>query len=596
MKTKQRVVILGSLIGLTTLYGVSLATMRVLADNDVVDNVNVTVPSACSMNADGMDTHNTDINNGIYKENIGTTIIQAFCNDGEGFSVYAVGFTDDEFGKTVLTSSRLGPSHDIITGTATSAGNPDISNWSMKVQTNPNASFPATIDNDFEDYHVVPDNYTRIIFRENPTDVGTSAVGATFTTTYSAYISKTQLAGTYRGQVKYTLVHPASDLPVEPQDTPPGYIGYYPNASRIVDTMGDQALDSADTSATLWASNFKRAGYGFAGWSTTYDYSDPNGFYGPNEEIDFEAGAYTDENPGLSLYAYWIKSAGTMQEWDGCENMNIGEITALTDNRDDETYAIAKLADGKCWTIENLRTGHSAEITTTNTDTSAGAFGGVFTTLAEPEIENFNNGGVANSLYSTDGLGGNYPAYRIPRYNDNNTRIGSVSAEMTAPSDNVNSYGHYYTWSSAIADTSYYPDDNVLADQSSLCPASWTLPVAGNDNYNSRNNYLLLSNAVVGELPNDNWIANRSRYYNKEGSSIGTLASKAMRSFPNNFIYSGNISGSSNSGKGVNGYYWTSTNASSHYAYSFNLNANAVYPGTNFSAKTDGISIRCIKK
>ena len=566
------------------------------AENSVVDNVTITVPSACSMSANGMTSHNAEINNGTYRDNIGTTTFQVFCNDEGGFSVYAVGFTGEEFGSTVLTSSALGSNHDIITGTATSAGTPDVSNWAMRVQTNSGAAYPVAIENDFDEYHVVPDDYTRVISRENPTDIGASATGASFTTTYSAYISKTQLAGTYTGQVKYTLIHPASELPIEPQVTPSGYIGYYPNASNVTDTMSDQPVETTDTGATLWGSNFKRKGYGFAGWSSTYDYSDPNGFYGPNADIDFTAGTYTGDNDGLSLYAYWIKSAGTFQEWDGCSSLNVGDVTALTDSRDDETYAVAKLADGNCWTIENLRLGHDATITPADTQSTNDAFGGAFTTLAEAETNTFNNTGTANTLYSSSNITGSYAEYRYPRYNDNNTRLGSVANEMQDPSDNIRSYGHYYTWSAAIANTEYFSQNNQNATTASLCPSSWTLPVAGNDTRSSSSDYRILAESIIGTTPNDTWTTNRSRYYNVDGGTNGTIASKLMRSFPANFIYSGSITGSSNSGKGVSGYYWSATSASSNYAYSFGLTATTVYPGTNFNTKTEGVSIRCVKK
>ena len=595
MKTKQRVILLGSLIGTTFVHGLTLMSTRVQAEESSVDNVTITVPSACSMSADGMTSHNAEINNGIYKDDIGTTTFQVFCNDSGGFSVYAVGFTGEEFGNTVLTSQKLGSSYDIVTGTATSAGDSDISNWAMRVQTNPNANYPVAIVNEFDVYHAVPEDYVKVISRENPTDIGASATGATFTTTYSAYISKTQLAGTYTGQVKYTLVHPASELPIEPQVTPSGFIGYYPNASRVTDTMSDQAIETTDTMATLWVSNFKRKGYGFAGWSTTYDYSDPNGFYGPNADIDFTAGAYTGDNNGLSLYAYWVKSVGTFQEWDGCNNLNIGEVTALTDERNDGTYAIAKLADGNCWTIENLRLGHNATITTSNTHSSNNSFGGAFTTLAEAETDTFNNTGTANTLYNSSNINGSYAEYRYPRYNDNNTRQGSMVNEMQSPSDNVRSYGHYYTWAASIANTEYFSQNNQNASAASLCPKNWSLPLAGNDIKSLTSDYRILAESVIGTAPNDTWVTNRSRYSNKDNTE-GATASKLMREFPTNFVYSGSISGSSNSGKGVNGYYWSATSASSNYAYSFGINATMVYPGTNFNSKTEGVSIRCIKR
>ena len=60
--------------------------------------------------------------------------VKTFCNDKNGFSIYAIGYTDNENGKTVLTSESLGSEYDIDTGTAQSGG---ISNWAMKLVTNP---------------------------------------------------------------------------------------------------------------------------------------------------------------------------------------------------------------------------------------------------------------------------------------------------------------------------------------------------------------------------------------------------------------------------------------------------------------------------
>ena len=40
----------------------------------------------------------------------------------------------------------------------------------------------------------------------------------------------------------------------------------------------------------------------------------------------------------ITLYAMWIQSEDTMQSWDGCAAMNIGDVKALTDNRDGNVY------------------------------------------------------------------------------------------------------------------------------------------------------------------------------------------------------------------------------------------------------------------
>ena len=197
-----------SLIAIALFSGVILSSSLVSADDDsVVDEINITVPVSCTLSGTGMNTHNAEINNGQYNSAIGETTLKAFCNDNEGFAIYAIGYTDNEEGKNVLTNSTLGSNYDIVTGTATSGNN---SNWAMKLSTitSPTPTYPIAIQNSFDAFHNVPNDYTLIAKRISGTDTGTSAEGSTLKTTYQAYISKTQPAGTYTGQVKYTLVHP----------------------------------------------------------------------------------------------------------------------------------------------------------------------------------------------------------------------------------------------------------------------------------------------------------------------------------------------------------------------------------------------------
>ena len=199
-----------------------ILAINVFADNDsVVDEVSITVPMSCTMSGNGMTSHNANIANGTYQADIGSTTLKAFCNDSEGFAIYAIGYTDDEYGNTNLVGTNTG--NTIATGTAISAGNPDVSNWAMKLTTtsSPTPTYPITIagsssdsekeqgDPDFSTYTTIPTNYAKVAYRSSGTDTGTNAEGSTLTTTYAAYISKTQAADTYTGQVKYTLVHPS---------------------------------------------------------------------------------------------------------------------------------------------------------------------------------------------------------------------------------------------------------------------------------------------------------------------------------------------------------------------------------------------------
>ena len=195
---------------LTVFGGLVLSSVPVSAEG-VVDTLNVSVPVSCSLSGVDMNSHTATMNSGDLNSNIGTTTFSAFCNDNNGFAIYAIGYTDEIDGKTVMTSS-VSSDYDIVTGTATS-GN---SQWAMKLTavTSPTPTYPVTIQNNFNNFHVVPDDYTMVAKRETSTDVGAGAEGASFTSTYQVYASPTQPAGTYTGKVKYVLVHPNDTLEI----------------------------------------------------------------------------------------------------------------------------------------------------------------------------------------------------------------------------------------------------------------------------------------------------------------------------------------------------------------------------------------------
>ena len=516
-----------SLVGVTLCLGTIFSSTTVSADDNtsVVDQINITVPVSCTMTGTGMDSHSTEIQNGLYKDNIGTTTLHAFCNDNEGFAIYAAGYTDNEIGKNVLTNSTLGSTHDIVTGTAISG---NTSNWAMKLNTttSPTPTYPIIImgstddtekqagDPDYSTFQNVPSSYAKVAKRESSTDVGTNAEGATLTTIYQAYISPTQAAGTYTGQVKYTMVHPHDgEAPLSPQPSTPGTITYYANAANAQGTMGIQDKDDAGNdladgaTVTLYASNFSRTGYGFAGWSDAYDYAtNPNAnFYGPQETITVPEGVTAN---GLSLYAVWVKSTGSLQDADKVATLcgagtgsltqaptdgtaNLSSVSALTDQRDNQTYAIAKLADGKCWMIENLRLDNQYTIGNNQTNSSvtnaslSQGYNPSFIGLADSESADFSNSTTANTLYTTENdiegkniISGDNPGQRFPRYNNNNTSRRAASTTNTDA--NTYSYGNYYTWHAVIADTTHYTSG--VHNTTSICPKGWSIPQGDNTN------------------------------------------------------------------------------------------------------------------
>ena len=222
MKRKIHVDLIAPLgmVGITILSGALLMSVKVKADDSVIDNVSVTVPAACTMSGTGMNSHTAEIQNGIYQANIGTTTLHAFCNDANGFAIYAAGYTGNEIGGTnsnKLVGTAATNNATIVTGLATSTPTPDVSNWAMKLAIqsdsgNTTGTNAVTIDSDtegsFASYHTVPNEYKKVAHKNTATDMSASTGGVKLTTTYAAYISKTQPADTYTGQVIYTLVHP----------------------------------------------------------------------------------------------------------------------------------------------------------------------------------------------------------------------------------------------------------------------------------------------------------------------------------------------------------------------------------------------------
>ena len=394
---KSYIITTGSLLSLAMLSGLVLLSNHVSADNDsIVDEINITVPVSCSLNGTGMNSHNATINNGQYDSAIGETTIKAMCNDSNGFAIYAIGYTDDIDGKNVLTSSALGSTHDILTGTATSG---NTSNWAMKLTAvaSPTPTYPIIIagstddtdkeqgDPDYTVFQQVPDDYTKVAYRKSSTDTGTSAEGSSMKTTYQAYISPTQPAGTYTGQVKYTMVHP--------------YSAAAPEKSAV----------SIDTATTLQ-----------------------------------DAAICAD-------------------------NLTIGQAYTLVDSRDNEQYKVAKLADGNCWILDNLRLDPTSSTIRANLSSSN-------TNASDAAIANYLYGGSTTEGWS------NVAVYNEPYYFHSFTEP-MVNNEykneiVTSFGDSSGKTGIYYNYCAATVGTICY-DENYQGRGVAtydICPAHWHLP------------------------------------------------------------------------------------------------------------------------
>ena len=318
-----------------------------------------------------------------------------------------------------------------------------------------------------------------------------------------------------------------------------GNICYNPNSIYVTGEMGKQTA-SNNQSVTLWAPNFKRTGYGFAGWNTAYDGSGTT--YGPNQDITTPS---TTSTNGLALYATWIPSAGTMQNWNGCSSLAQGSVTALTDNRDGNTYAVAKLADNKCWIIENLRLDSEPELTNDNTHNPA-------------------------------------VPYVYPNVSNTTLFIDNTASNYNSTGD-VYSYGNYYNWSSATAGTGTTTHTISGVTTGDICPAGWHLTIG--KKYNEGGEFSTLDVALGGNGVGSNSSTNPT----------GTVMSTRWRSYPNNFLYSGG--GQSTIGlRGTEGFYWSNYSLDNQIAYALLFVVNGVSPAdsNNYTTKNSMYTVRCV--
>lgn len=390
----------------------------------------------------------------------------------------------------------------------------------------------------------------------------------------------------------------------------------------------------------LLANNYRRAGFGFAGWSTNPNATVSSGdiIYGPMEIINAPAPPSNGTNY-VTMYAVWVAAEKDnddnpiyFQDWNNCDNLTPanfdnetetitgGSVIALTDKRDNQVYAVAKLADGNCWMIENLRLEASGTMgynmndsSITNESLSQGYGGttgvfGNFVGLASSETTSVDNA-ASNDVYKSsanppvdtynlpngtlEDIGtANNPTNRFPRYNNNNTQNSidsatytrnygndsSSSGSGTYPSANLYSYGNYYTWSAAMANTNHYVGASSTdsagktseAVGTSLCPTGWHLPSSSSPSKELG----FLSQKYGGSGDNQSGAANS-----------GDVMSRRFRAFPNNFLLSHN--------RGTDGRYWSRTSWNSTNAYYVIITASTWSPSDHL-AKNRGFNVRCL--
>jgi len=203
MRANKSIICGATIFSFTVLSGIALTSPLAIAETSGDVNITATLPTACSF----ITTNNslTKIVSSGVQNTIGTANLKAVCNDADGFAIYAVGYTGDQYGNNVLATDLTTNEHsyDIETGLGTGGD----SNWNMTIANDATVTdnYAAVIQNGFDVAHVIPTAYTKIATLNASTD---QSIGTNLTATFNTYISPSQPASIYSGKVLFALVHP----------------------------------------------------------------------------------------------------------------------------------------------------------------------------------------------------------------------------------------------------------------------------------------------------------------------------------------------------------------------------------------------------
>ena len=420
-------------------FVLGLSVSRSSARVSSSDNLAISVPSSCTLSSSVDEVHSASIVNGRYEEGIGTTTLSTFCNDKNGYSVYAIGDSLNSEGNNTLVGSN---GSNISSGTATSG---DISQWAMKLslKAGDTSPTPPTIISPFTNYSTVPAYWTRVA--TIPASTTDMVKGSNFTTTYATYISPTQAAGTYLGQVKYLLTHPSATTPTN------AYI------MQEVAEWEDELPNPGDSVQVIDIRDGKQY------WVTRL----ADGHIWMTQNLDLEIGG-TNTAP-----------------------LNSNNTDISTTASGSGIYTDGYTEKDGVWTWNPVSTAITSNYYISDTS-------------VKPSAWTTTSGYTAP--YSAEG-GDTY--YYTSNTTGNDTRYNSLQACKNAShtEDECKRYfvGNYYNWTAAIASNNSTNIGSTVGEiaSNSICPKGWHLPNASQtDNVNNEFGRMLYGEGITAALSN----------------------------------------------------------------------------------------------
>ena len=253
-----------------------------------------------------------------------------------------------------------------------------------------------------------------------------------------------------------------------------------------------------------------------------------------------------------------------------CTAVDEGQVGQVIDTRDNQVYKIAKLADGKCWMVENLNLAGGTALSADKTDVTS-AYISSFTTS-----NNLTKNGNTIVLPASDTAGFNTNNYSYVYNSGNKTNCG-------ASGQNTPCYS-YYSWDAAtLGSGRTISTDNTDAEQS-ICPKGWKLPTTRTtsaSNWQSADFYAMAHqyglNSTISTSVSDNG------FYTQAGPSTTP-----------NFLLAGYYNNGSFSTGGSYGAYLSSTSYSdTNRACYLDFRSSSV-GSADYGYRRFGFSVRCL--
>lgn len=256
---------------------------------------------------------------------------------------------------------------------------------------------------------------------------------------------------------------------------------------------------------------------------------------------------------GATLQSFTTSDCSALPIYTGT---NEEAVISLTDTRgDNQIYQVAKLADGHCWMLENLKLGSTTgTLTLTPSDTN------VASNFTLPQL---TTTGTADF--------------------DNPGAYGPVTGDTGEGETN---YGYLYNWPAVTAGESRTSHTEADGDAPySICPANWRLPTVG-FSYDEETD----SSTASGDYSNLDIAFGGTGQYADSGVSIAQW----QHNGPFKGVFSGLWDGEFGNQGGV-GVFWSASARpdSADYAFVAGFNEAEVFPADG-SYRNAGFSVRCL--